>query len=108
MQRTLSNQPLINARPFLKWAGGKTQLLDELVRRLPAEILESGIIENYVEPFVGGGAMFFCLKSKFEVKHAIIFDINPELVIGYLSIQKSPVALIKKLKVLEDDYLKRY
>jgi DNA adenine methylase len=107
MQRTLSNKPLINARPFLKWAGGKTQLLDELVRRLPAEVHESGTIENYVEPFVGGGAMFFCLKSKFDVKHASIFDINPELIIGYLSIQKSPVALIKKLKVLEDDYLKR-
>ena len=38
MQRTLSDRPLINARPFLKWAGGKTQLLDELVKRLPAEI----------------------------------------------------------------------
>jgi DNA adenine methylase len=107
MQRTLSNQPLINARPFLKWAGGKTQLLDELVKRLPAEITESGTIENYVEPFVGGGAMFFCLKSKFHVKHAFLYDINPELVVGYIAIQKGPVSLIKKLKILEDDYLGR-
>jgi DNA adenine methylase len=107
MQTTLSNRPLITARPFLKWAGGKTQLLDELVKRLPSEIQESGAIENYVEPFVGGGAMFFCLKSKFEVKHAFIYDINPELVIGYTAIQKSPKGLIKKLKVLEEDYLGR-
>lgn len=107
MQTTLSNRPLINARPFLKWAGGKTQLLDELAKRLPAEIQENGVIENYVEPFVGGGAMFFYMKSKFEVKHAFLYDINPELVVGYTAIQKSPKGLIKKLKVLEDDYLGR-
>jgi DNA adenine methylase len=53
----------ILARPFLKWAGGKTQLLDEIDRRLPKDDVESGRIDTYVEPFVGGGAVFFILKS---------------------------------------------
>lgn len=107
MQVTLANQQLVNARPFLKWAGGKTQLLDELGKRLPAEILEKGAIERYVEPFVGGGAMFFYLKSRFEVKEAFLYDINPELVLGYKTIQKSPQKLISRLKVLEDEYLSK-
>ena len=68
-------------------------------------MVESGIIENYVEPFVGGGAMFFCLKHKFEVKQSYLFDINPELVVGYTAIQRSPKALIKKLAAAEADYL---
>jgi|AGTN01.3.fsa_nt_gi DNA adenine methylase (dam) len=105
MQTTLSNRPLINARPFLKWAGGKTQLLDELARRLPVEITETGTIENYVEPFIGGGAMFFYLKSRFEVKKAYLLDVNPELVVGYTVIQRSPSGLVKQLKKLEADYL---
>ncbi len=105
MQTTLSNRPLINARPFLKWAGGKTQLLDELARRLPVEITETGTIENYVEPFIGGGAMFFHLKSRFEVKKSFLIDVNPELVVGYTAIQRSPAGLLKRLKKLESDYL---
>jgi len=45
------------AKPFLKWAGGKGQLINEIVARLPAE-LKTGRIDTYVEPFVGGGAVF--------------------------------------------------
>ena len=48
----------IKARPFLKWAGGKTQLLDELYKRLPSSFIEKGEIQRYVEPFAGGGALF--------------------------------------------------
>ena len=107
MQRTLSNRPLITARPFLKWAGGKTQLLDELVRRLPAEIIESGTIENYVEPFVGGGAMFFYLKRRFDINKSYLFDINQELVIAYTIIKNDPDRLIKELSVIECDYLQK-
>jgi hypothetical protein len=47
------------AKPFLKWAGGKTQLVDEFNLRLPKSIIATRTIERYVEPFVGGGAMFF-------------------------------------------------
>jgi D12 class N6 adenine-specific DNA methyltransferase. len=49
----------ISAKPFLKWAGGKTQLLNELNSRLPLQIMQKHEIESYIEPFVGGGAFFF-------------------------------------------------
>jgi DNA adenine methylase len=52
----------LNAKPFLKWAGGKSQILDELEKRLPEDIIRKKTIHKYVEPFVGGGAMFFFLK----------------------------------------------
>jgi DNA adenine methylase len=48
----------VEAKPFLKWAGGKNQLLNEIGKRLPEE-LRSGQIDTYVEPFIGGGAVFF-------------------------------------------------
>jgi len=54
-----------NAKPFLKWAGGKGQLISEIDRRLPAE-LRYGKITKYVEPFLGGGAVFFHIAQEFE------------------------------------------
>jgi len=57
------------ARPFLKWAGGKTQLLDEIDTRLPDKEIEPGQIDTYVEPFVGGGAIFFHLAQKYPQVH---------------------------------------
>ena len=68
MQLSLSNEKVINVKPFLKWAGGKTQLLEDLNIRLPKVITEGGIIESYIEPFVGGGAMFFFLKKTIQLK----------------------------------------
>lgn len=47
----------IAAKPFLKWAGGKTQLLGEIIRRLPSQLFD-GQIDTYIEPFLGGGAVF--------------------------------------------------
>ena len=54
----------VKCRPFLKWAGGKGQLISDIEARLPAE-LKTGQIDTYVEPFVGGGAVFFynCAKT---------------------------------------------
>lgn len=49
----------MQAKPFLKWAGGKTQLIDEIECRLPNTIKETKKIDKYFEPFVGGGAIFF-------------------------------------------------
>ena len=49
--------------------------------------------------------MFFYLKSRFEVKKSYILDVNPELVVGYTALQRSPAGLIKRLKTLESDYL---
>lgn len=97
---------LINAKPFLKWAGGKTQLLDELYKRLPQSLFQSGEIERYVEPFVGGGALFFFLKRKFRVREAILMDVNKELIIGYKVIQRNVKELISELSKLQEIYIK--
>lgn len=94
----------IQARPFLKWAGGKTQLLPVLSRRIPRNICAERKIERYVEPFVGGGAFFFFLKEHFLVEEAILVDINLDLVITYQAIQKNPHTVIETLKKLECEY----
>jgi len=94
------------AKPFLKWAGGKTQLLGDLALGLPKEIKESGIINTYVEPFVGGGAFFFHLQDIFEIGNVYLMDINKDLILGYKVVQREPEGLIFNLGQLEDEYLK--
>ena len=105
MKAILESNKAINAKPFLKWAGGKTQLIDELVNHMPAHIKNSRTIDSYVEPFVGGGALFFYLKNHYEIKKAFLFDVNRELIVGYKVIQNNPLQLIEKLKEIEKEYL---
>jgi len=93
-----------DARPFLKWAGGKTQLLNEFSARLPAE-LKTGKITRYIEPFIGGGAVFFSLSQRFSFEHCTICDVNNELVLVYRVIKKSAENLINELRALESGYL---
>jgi len=107
MKNRLSTKKTLNAKPFLKWAGGKTQLLEELISRFPEELKEKKKIEKYVEPFVGGGAMFFFLKNNFEIKKSFLFDINKELIIGYKVIKRDAKKLINKLKKIEKKYIKK-
>lgn len=95
----------IQAKPFLKWAGGKTQLLVDLAQRLPKKIKETRIINTYIEPFVGGGAFFFYLRGRYELKNVYLMDINKELMLGYMVIQREPDALISGLGQLADEYL---
>lgn len=64
------------AKPFVKWAGGKTQLLETFERFYPAA-LRRGEIERYVEPFVGSGAVLLHIMQKYPVKEAFIADVNP-------------------------------
>ncbi|HKJ69396.1 MAG TPA: DNA adenine methylase [bacterium] len=97
----------IEARPFLKWAGGKTQLLDAIEERLPAHIKESGRIDRYVEPFVGGGALFFHLQAQYAVGASCLFDINRELIVGYRAIQRDHEELISRLRALEAEFLEK-
>ena len=94
------------AGPFLKWAGGKTQLLRELGKRLPAE-MNDGEITNYVEPFVGGGAMFFYLSQRFFFNHSSIFDANEELILTWRVIKKSTKKLVHELELLESAYVSK-
>jgi len=95
------------AKPFLKWAGGKGQLIEEIKRRLPPE-LETGQIDKYVEPFVGGGAVFFHIALRYpKLKHFYLLDINQVLIKCYKTIRNNPTNLISELKILETEYLKR-
>ena len=81
------------AKPFLKWAGGKTQLLEELTKRLPKE-LGTGGISSFIEPFIGGGAVFFQLNNRFSFDDCHIFDKNPELFLTYSVVQRDVECLI--------------
>ena len=68
------------AKPFLKWAGGKTQLLNEIDKRLPKEEIRTGQIDTYVEPFVGGGAVFFHIAYEHpQIKRHFLLVINQKL-----------------------------
>lgn len=75
-------------RPFMKWAGGKRQLIPQITRFLPKSY------NKYIEPFVGGGAMFFSLSAK----RAILMDINPDLINIYQVIKTDLESLITSLK----------
>lgn len=77
--------------PFIKWVGGKRNLIDRIVENMPQSF------ENYYEPFVGGGALFFSLSDR--IKKATISDRNIELMISYKVIQKHPKELIELLKL---------
>jgi len=93
------------AKPFLKWAGGKSQLLNIIEQRLPHG-LKTGEIDTYVEPFVGGGAVFFYVaQNYFSIKHFYLFDINQDLVNCYNAIRSDVESVINVLKVLESEFL---
>ena len=93
----------VNAKPFIKWVGGKGQLLAQLDEYLP-EILNEREF-TYFEPFVGGGAMLFYMLQKYpNIERAIINDINPYLITAYRIIKDEPEELIERLSILEEDY----
>jgi DNA adenine methylase len=94
------------AKPFLKWAGGKGQLLEAFQKFYPKELRE-GKIENYCEPFVGGGAVFFDIAQKFSIKSALLCDNNEDLILTYLVIQKEVQNLIEQLYGFQNQYLKQ-
>lgn len=88
------------AKPFLKWAGGKTQLLPEIQQRLPFD-LEIGKIKRYIEPFIGGGALFFYLAQSYNFDEIIISDISDELLIVYKTIREDVESLLEHLNRLK-------
>lgn len=92
------------AKPFLKWAGGKGQLLSTFEQMYPDE-LKSGKIDLYIEPFIGGGAVFLELMQKYTIGKAIISDANPELITIWKAVQLYPDLLIEKLAKLKERYL---
>ncbi len=92
------------AKPFLKWVGGKTQLLGQLQQFYPPE-LKAGKIDKYFELFVGGGAVFFDIIQRFPIKTAFIADINQDLILAYKVIRDRPQNLIEILSKLQEGYL---
>ena len=95
---------MAKAKPFIKWVGGKSQLIEQLDIQLPADF---GNWENvtYIEPFVGGGAMLFYMLQRYpNIKYALINDINPDLVNCYRTVRDNPEQLIESLIDIEDAY----
>lgn len=92
------------AKPFLKWAGGKTQLLPTIESYLPENFRNERAI-TYIEPFVGGGAMLFFMLQKYgNIRKTIINDINPRLINAYLVVRDKPTGLIGELRAMQDSF----
>jgi DNA adenine methylase len=93
------------ARPFVKWVGGKTQLISSIDKILPKEIFELPNL-TYIEPFVGGGAVLFWILNNFKnINKAVINDINPDLVKSYLTVRDKSYELIIALKDIQNEYI---
>ena len=95
---------MAKAKPFIKWVGGKTQLIEQLDAQLPADF---GNWENvtYIEPFIGGGAMLFYLLQRYpNIERAVINDINPDLTTCYEIVRDKPEELIASLQSIQETY----
>lgn len=93
------------AKPFIKWVGGKSQLIEQLDAQLPADF-DNWENVTYIEPFVGGGAMLFYMLQRYpNIQRAIINDINPDLAICYRTVRDTPEQLIESLMDIENAYL---
>ena len=89
---------MTSAKPFIKWVGGKSQLLDEIREKYPSKI------EKYCEPFVGGGAVLFDILNKFQPKEVLINDINEELINTYVQIKNNCYEMIDGLSEIQRIY----
>ncbi len=85
-------------KPFIKWAGGKSQLLNEIREKYPERI------EKYCEPFVGGGAVLLDVLANYQPKEVLINDINPELVNTYCQVKTNVEALIERLTDMQNEF----
>ena len=95
---------LSKAKPFIKWAGGKGQLLEQLNAYLPEDFGDRRKI-TYIEPFVGGGAMLFYMLQRYpNIQHAVINDVNSDLTTCYQTVRDMPEELITSLKDIQDAY----
>lgn len=91
------------AKPFLKWAGGKTQLINDIEKSLPNSIMTSKF--TYIEPFVGSGAILFWMLNNFtKLEKAVINDINEDLINTYKIIATKPKELISILQTFQNEY----
>jgi len=92
----------LTAKPFVKWAGGKTQLLPELTSFIPYQKNDTF---TYIEPFVGSGAMlFYMLQNYPNIKRFVINDINTDLITTYIAVKSYLYKLLDQLTKLENEY----
>ncbi|WP_341794113.1 MULTISPECIES: Dam family site-specific DNA-(adenine-N6)-methyltransferase [unclassified Rickettsia] len=89
-----------NIKPFINWVGGKRKLADKLLSYIPS------YLNNYYEPFLGGGALFFAVKDKF--KKCFLSDINHELVTSYNAVKKNPSEVAKLYSSYTENHSKEY
>lgn len=95
---------MAQAKPFLKWVGGKGQLIPQLGAFLPARFGEWKDV-TYIEPFVGGGAMLFhMLQSYDNISRVVINDINEELTTCYRTVRDHAGELLERLALIQDEY----
>lgn len=91
------------AKPFLKWAGGKTQLIKDISKHLP--FVNRSRYNTYVEPFVGSGAvLFWIIENMPQIKRFVINDLNGDLVNTYKVIKEEPSPLIEILETLQAEF----
>ncbi len=103
LQKAENMKKIFKAKPFLKWAGGKTQLISEIERCLPTEIRTDKF--TYLEPFAGSGAVLFWMLNNFpNLEKAVINDINSDLINAYKIIASQPKNLISILKDLQKQF----
>ena len=100
---SLFEKDRIECKPFIKWVGGKGQLLSEINKLYPVELGKN--INKYAEIFVGGGAVLFDILSKYKLDEVYISDKNLELINTYKSIRDNVDILIKSLKEMEEEYI---
>lgn len=91
-------------KPFVKWAGGKGSLLQQLNNYYPIE-LKDGYIDTYIEPFVGGGAVLIDILQNYKIKNAYAFDINKDLINCYNVIKSNVKELIEELRNKQDEFI---
>ena len=87
-------------KPFIKWAGGKTQLLPDIREKYPIQLGKT--ITKYCEPFIGSGAVLFDILSNYELEEILINDINKELINTYFQIKNNLAYLVDELSKLQE------
>ena len=90
-------------KPFLKWVGGKGQLVNEIEKFLPVD--EEKALTKYAEPMVGGGALLFSILSKYDFEELYISDINAELINAYIVVRDNIDLLVEKLTEMQAIFL---
>ena len=94
---------MLSVKPFLKWADGKSKILDNIRSKYPVAL--GAAITKYAEPFVGGGAVLFDILGRYDMEEVYISDINLELIQTYIAVRDNVYELILSLKNLERQYL---